>query len=148
MGSGSPVECQEAAQLAKELAQSWSDDLPPLRLAVPAGIEVSVRVPPRIAYFPLLDCLSAARLLIVGAGYNTVHEAAALHVPALFRPRSRLYDDQAGRVSAEHCFHDAADLWPLIRRELAKPRPPLTVYANGATQAAALIQSRCATNSV
>jgi hypothetical protein len=142
-GSGTLAECDEAARLAAELAKHWSDDLPPLRLALPPGVDSEIEVPTRVTHFPLLECLPAVRLLIAAAGYNTVNEAKALRVPALYRPRQRQYDYQAGRVAAERCYHDVADLLPLIRHELEKPRPPLAAYANGAGQAAALIQSRC-----
>jgi hypothetical protein len=143
VGSGTPDECRVTAKLAAELQRSWSAALPPLRLALPPGYEMEADGPPRIAHFPLLECLRAVRLLIGGAGYNLVHEARALGVPALFQPRPRKYDDQAGRVPPECSFRSIEDLHPTLLRALGKQRPPLSAYANGAGQAAALIQSRC-----
>jgi hypothetical protein len=45
-----------------------------------------------VAYYPAMDLLAQADLVISGGGYNTVHECLALNVPLVAIPWPRLYD--------------------------------------------------------
>jgi hypothetical protein len=142
VGSGTLPECAEVARWAERLAKVWANDLPPLRLALPPGIAVSAGSVPTVMHCPLLECLPAVRLLVGGgAGYNLVHEAGALAVPALYRPRKRKYDDQLARLPLGACFADFRELQVAIHRELQLPRPSLSRYANGAAEAGRLVLS-------
>src|SRR5262249_11112630 len=130
VGCGTIAECRAMTGLAEELQQRWHAALPRLRLALPHhGTGPLVRDPSiRVSVFPLLECLPAVRLLVGGAGYNLVHEARALGVPALFLARERKYDDQAARLGPEKTSADPVSLFESIVAELRKPRRPLSCY--------------------
>jgi hypothetical protein len=81
---------------------------PPPRVLVQRDIETSFQtkideyvlnnyeliVNPGVRHWPAVDLIAQARLVIGGAGYNTVHECAALNVPLVARPWPRKYDRQ------------------------------------------------------
>lgn len=56
-----------------------------------------------VAHYPAMECLSAANVVIGGAGYNTVHECAALGIPLVSFAFPRLYDRQIRRAS-QHSY--------------------------------------------
>lgn len=47
-----------------------------------------------IEYWPAADLIATADVVIGGAGYNTIHECLAYHVPLIARPWPRTYDRQ------------------------------------------------------
>src|SRR5712692_7049486 len=49
---------------------------------------------PEIMHWPASDLFAAARVVIGGAGYNTIHECLACNVPRIARPWPRQYDRQ------------------------------------------------------
>jgi predicted glycosyltransferase len=49
-------------------------------------------------YYPALDCLQIADLIIGGGGYNTISEAIALKIPLIVLAHARLYDRQLMRI--------------------------------------------------
>jgi len=56
--------------------------------------------PPKICYFyyPAIDLLPIADLVIGGGGYNTISEVIALNIPLIVLPQPRLYDRQLMRI--------------------------------------------------
>lgn len=75
------------ALLAHENARCLAPDLPP-------------NCPPDrwIHHWPAIDWIAAARVVIGGAGYNTVHECQACQTPLIAKPWPRLYDRQLHRA--------------------------------------------------
>jgi hypothetical protein len=94
-----------------------------------------------VCYWPAMDLIASARVVIGGAGYNTVHECAALNVPLVARPWPRKYDRQWLRARrAAACVKSVSEAvraaMDLLDRE---PPPPSCQFKNGALEAAALI---------
>lgn len=56
--------------------------------------------PPEIcySYYPAIDLLTIADLVIGGGGYNTISEVMALKIPLIVLPQPRLYDRQLMRI--------------------------------------------------
>jgi hypothetical protein len=96
-------------------------------------------------YWPAMDLLPAASVVVGGAGYNTVNECAACGVPLVARPWPRLYDRQDRRAAAHAnvtAVETPEEAAAAAGRLLDQPRPPTPAYANGAIEAVALIESR------
>lgn len=131
-GNGSVAECRGWQEEARRLAQEWPGELPPLRLALPPGVdEASQRC---VWTFPLIDCLPGVRVVVGNAGYHLVHEARAVGVAGLFRARARQYDEQGRRVREEERCD--GELLNAIRRRLSEEAPLSQQEANGAALAA------------
>jgi hypothetical protein len=135
VGSGSFDECGEWRSEAAALAAGWPADAPPLRLALPPGLDLRARSGLRLVrHFPLIDCLPGVRLVVGNAGYHLVHEARAMGVARLFRARQRKFDDQAGRLRAgEELIGDAL---PAVLARWREPAPLPAGLPNGAALAA------------
>jgi UDP:flavonoid glycosyltransferase YjiC (YdhE family) len=55
------------------------------------------------SYWPAIDLLAAAALVIGGGGYNTVYECLGCGVPLIARPWTRKYDRQRLRLERAAC---------------------------------------------
>lgn len=51
-----------------------------------------------LCYYPAMDLISRASIVIGSGGYNTVYECLALGVPLIAKPWARLYDRQLRRL--------------------------------------------------
>ena len=125
--------------------QSWYGEVAaaldcPFRCVAP---ELPPGCPPEhwVRHWPAIDLIAQARLVIGGAGYNTVHECAALNVPLIAKPWPRKYDRQWLRarradVSVNTATEAVAAVHDFLHRE---PPPPVFQFENGAAQAAQLL---------
>lgn len=93
-----------------------------------------------IRYFPLLELLPGADILLGPCGYNLYHESMALSIPSIFLPGDRLYDDQGMRAGSSAVAAESLDqrLAELIRQVNARG-VTRTSYVNMAESAAKLI---------
>lgn len=95
LASGRPEEQSLYGHLTHTLAKSEPDyDIHCLSAVIPPTC------PPDLwrFYFPALECLCAAHLVIGSGGYNTVYECLALGIPLIAFPFPRLYDRQRDRL--------------------------------------------------
>jgi hypothetical protein len=99
VGSGTVEEICSQAKLLQELSQNWPAAWPPLRLAIPPGIDIELDGLPPVRYFPLSELFSVVRVFIGSAGYHLVHEARRASIPLIASIQPRLYDDQRSRVN-------------------------------------------------
>ena len=102
-------------------------------------------LPPRcprnlwIRHWPAIDWISAARVAIGSAGYNTVSECLATGTPLIARPWPRKYDRQrerAARSKGVIIVETASEAASAALKELAQPAPQRPNFINGATDAA------------
>jgi predicted glycosyltransferase len=97
-----------------------------------------------IRHWPSIDWIASAKVVIGGAGYNTVQECLATGVPLIARPWPRKYDLQRWRVEQHPRIRvvttpqEAASAALDTLREPARAHPHFT---NGANEAAAIILS-------
>jgi hypothetical protein len=96
-----------------------------------------------IRYWPSIDWIASAGVVVGGGGYNTVNECRALSVPLIARPWPRKYDRQ--RLRVEQCPNATVVETPdeAVRaalNALARPRIPPTIFTNGADEATAWIR--------
>jgi hypothetical protein len=112
----------------------------PLRCIAP---ELPPGCPPRywVREWPAIEWINRARLVIGGAGYNTVHECAALNVPLVAKPWPRKYDRQFLRARrADACVETVSEAVTAVHNLLNRePPPPVFKFENGAAQAAELL---------
>lgn len=139
VAGGNAEEQKWYGNVSNKLTKECSDL--PVRCVAP---QLPPNCPPEcwIRHWPAMDLISRARLVIGGAGYNTVHECAALNVPLIARPWPRQYDRQwlrAKRAAARvHTVAEAVRAaMDLLNR---KPPPPVYSFNNGAVEAAAHIE--------
>lgn len=131
IGCGTAEEIEEARRLARRIEG--------------AGRAVRLFTPfdeaPR---WPLFEDFLGFDAIVGAGGYNTVHEARAARRPLLSLPRRRLYDDQAGRLSAAERLEDDMGLEARLAAALASVAPQVLApqvlaFENGADRAAELI---------
>ncbi|MEP0753856.1 hypothetical protein NDA03_16680 [Trichocoleus sp. Lan] len=96
-----------------------------------------------VSHSPGIECLPAADVVAGGAGYNTVHECAAVGVPLVAFAFKRLYDRQ--KVRALRCAYcveeieDAIATVAMLQNQVSN-RP--ADYPNGAVEAVRLIEKQ------
>lgn len=132
-----------------------------LRLDCPAPVRcAAAECPPDcpkecwVRYWPAIDLVASAAVVIGGAGYNTVAECLALGVPLVARPWPRMYDRQELRAQrAAKCGHvivvnDPREAARAAIAEIGRPPRHPPPYSNGAIEAVArieaLFRSQCA----
>jgi len=105
-----------------------------------------------IAHWPAADLYPAARVVIGGAGYNTIHECLCWEIPLIARPWPRKYDRQwlrarraakLGSVRIVKTPEEAAHAAVRQLKEL-RVRRRIVSFENGTIEAAALIEHACA----
>jgi len=135
LGSPSPEEDEQAAQLTKDLASrkriGWSVRFASLG---DATAEPELRAP---KMWPLMKLYAGVDALIGAGGYNTVHEARATGVPLLATARTRLYDRQSQRLRTGERF-ELAELQQRLERVPAR-RDTICPFDNGAHEAVRLV---------
>ncbi len=90
-------------------------------------------------FYPAVELMTGAELVIGGGGYNLFHEAALAGTPAIFVPGRRMYDDQFGRTAGAAQARTPEALRPQLEGEL--PPPLLPHSGSGAAAAVAVIQA-------
>jgi hypothetical protein len=99
-----------------------------------------------LRYWPAMDLLPGADVVVGGAGYNTVSECAACGVPLVARAWPRKYDRQSLRAtSLGHALIERPEEAPAaVRRALNEPvrKDTRRELPNGASEAVKLIMSR------
>ena len=101
-----------------------------------------------VSHWPGIECLQAADVVVGGAGYNTVHECAALGVPLVTFAFKRLYDRQDRRAQQHsHWVKDVEEAIATVQTILnqSHPRPASPTYSNGAVLAVQQIEQAIAT---
>ena len=93
-----------------------------------------------IRHWPAIELIASASVVVGGAGYNTVNECLACHVPLVARAWPRTYDRQAERtaragITAVETVEEAVQA--ALARFGGIPGPP--AYRNGAEEAAAIL---------
>ncbi|MGF1527761.1 MAG: glycosyltransferase [Candidatus Competibacterales bacterium] len=111
-----------------------------LRLLTPLPTTEGHR-PQQLYYYPAVEVLPGADLVVAAAGYNSVAEVGALGKRALLCPFTRSHDDQRLRATGAEVFDLTEDPHVLAERmaaALAKPSPPALALGacDGAKQAA------------
>jgi UDP:flavonoid glycosyltransferase YjiC (YdhE family) len=108
--------------------------------------EIPPGCPPElwIRYWPSIDWIAGAGVVVGGGGYNTVNECRALAVPLVVRPWPRKYDRQ--RLRAKRCPNATIVDTPeegarAALEALARPRIPPPNFKNGAEEAARWIKN-------
>lgn len=96
-----------------------------------------------VQHWPSIDWIARAKVVVGGAGYNTVNECQALGVPLIARPWDRQYDLQRWR--AEQRPDIRIVLTPQEAAEAAlealrQPRATAPPFRNGANDAAASLK--------
>lgn len=101
-------------------------------------------------YYPAIDFLQIADLIIGGGGYNTISEAIALKIPLIVLPHPRLYDRQLMRIqrvieTGNNQIKLARNIREVIKQvnyliTKLKPKPNLH-YENGVLDAINKIES-------
>jgi hypothetical protein len=97
-----------------------------------------------IRYWPSIDWIASAGVVVGGAGYNTVNECLALAVPLIARPWPRKYDRQRLRAEQRRnavVVETADEAARAALDALARPRIQRPVFKNGANEAAERILS-------
>jgi hypothetical protein len=100
-----------------------------------------------INHWPAMDLYSESGVVIGSAGYNTIHECEACHVPLIARPWPRLYDRQwlrARRAAKQRrviIVKTPSEAAEAAVGELKRERSPTArEFHNGARDAVALIE--------
>lgn len=130
-------------RLFEELALAVQEKFPSV------AVRLLSMVPPRILeerlwvkYWPGIDLVACADVVVSSAGYNISAECAALDVPLIALPQKRLYDRQLMRIGASADVSAAYDisgaLWAVERQLAAQPFRSLE-FVNGARAALGLI---------
>jgi hypothetical protein len=90
-----------------------------------------------VRYWPAIDWIAGARVVIGGAGYNTVSECAACGVPLVARAWPRKYDRQNLRANLTGAVLVKTPGEAAVRAlELAGAQPEQIPFRNGASEAA------------
>ena len=96
-----------------------------------------------VRYWPAIDWIAGADVVVGGAGYNTVNECSATGTPLIARPWPRKYDRQrlrAERAEGVTLVDSPNEAATATVKALSLPRPgPKPRFRNGAQGAAALI---------
>ena len=90
-------------------------------------------------HWPAIDHIAAAKVVIGGAGYNTVSECLATGTPLIARPWPRKYDRQrlrADRHPGITVVDTPAVAASAVHHLLAQPQAPTPAFRNGAANAA------------
>lgn len=99
-----------------------------------------------LRYWPAMDLLPGADVVVGGAGYNTVNECAACGVPLVARAWPRKYDRQSLRSAsvAQALVERPEEAPAAVRLALRRPvsREVRAEFPNGAGEAVELIMSR------
>jgi hypothetical protein len=93
--------------------------------------------------WPAIDWIAQARVVVGGAGYNTVHECAATGTPLVARPWPRKYDRQrarAERTAGVTIVETPGEAAAAVRRLLVEPAPGRPLFRNGVDEALTLIR--------
>ena len=118
-----------------------------LRFASPYGEPSPAAAHTR--YYPLMELLPGADLVIGHAGYHLYHECAAAGVAALLNPRPRLHDDQTARMKKSppsiKAFFSPQEIDNAIRKALKnkKARRIAKQTPSGAKKTAKAIIEMC-----
>ena len=102
-----------------------------------------------LSYWPAMDLYSAVDVVVGSAGYNTVYECIALHLPLIARPWPRKYDRQALRLAlavrsgCAQAIASPADAVPAVREVLgrAERNEPNLQFKNGVADAVERIEA-------
>jgi hypothetical protein len=139
---------KEGQEIFSRIAKSIRLEFPEIELCCLAPAELSDKdlEETRLDYWPGMDVLSSADLVIGAAGYNTINECAALNVPLIACPLKRKYDRQLERSlaskaitasSLEQVLHHAR---AVLEKPAARTRNKEHRFENGARQAVELIE--------
>lgn len=139
VASGKQDECLEIAELARQLFDNPSPDLPPIRLAWPVDFRQPYEADWVVHPLPVMDVLPLASVVVGNAGYNLWHEVHSLGIPAVLIGRQRLYDDQFRRATTESSPLNPERLLSLVRARMDWNRPANCDWENGAEMAASLL---------
>ena len=140
---------KEEQEIFSKIAKSIQREFPEIDLCCLAPAELSDKdlEKTRLDYWPGMDVLSSADLVIGAAGYNTINECAALNVPLIACPLKRKYDRQLERSlastaitasSLEQVMHHTR---AVLEKRTACVRGKDHRFENGAKQAVELIES-------
>lgn len=93
-------------------------------------------------YWPGIDCIHAADLVIGSGGYNTINECMALRTPLIALAQKRLYDRQLDRIKSSDAMlaSSQSDVIKMLEHWLGsdtkqKDRPETVQFENGALTA-------------
>ena len=140
--AGQPDELPLFGFLTLQLATAFPDAVVRcLAAKYPVGCPPSLWM----SHWPAIECLPAADIVVSSAGYNTVHECAAVGVPLVAFAFKRLYDRQQRRASklaywVQSVEEAIATVQLLLAQPSSKPRPHRISYVNGAVEAVRLIE--------
>ncbi len=151
---------QDELEIYGYLAKALSEILPWVAVRCLAAACPS-QCPPQvwIPYWPAMDCLPGADIVISGAGYNTFYECMALGIPLVAFPWDRIYDRQRARAEKASTLklgdvtivtgvQDAISAVCNLLNQMMTHSPDLTVpevsqpraYLNGTIEALKLIE--------
>ncbi|HEV3201882.1 MAG TPA: glycosyltransferase [Bryobacteraceae bacterium] len=140
--SGKPEELQWYGEVISELRK--------LDCPVPVRCVAADRPPECplecwVRYWPAMELLGAAAVVVGGAGYNTIEECLACGVPLIARPWPRIYDRQdlrAQRASARGrvlVVNEPQEAARQALKEIGNRTVRPLDFANGVTEAVTLI---------
>jgi len=96
-----------------------------------------------VRYWPAIELMPGASVVVGGGGYNTVYESIACEVPLVCRPWPRMYDRQELRARLAAAIvkepKEAARA-AVVHMRTGPVRAPQ--FINGAEEAVRLIRSR------
>ncbi len=148
---GKPEELETFAKLKQKLA----GDFQSLKLLLlgatqnSAGFKASILQQAGVlSYFPGIDLVNAADLVISSAGYNISNECKALLTPLAALPQNRLYDRQALRIDPDSGIYEFTaydELTRLLKKLLYTAQPEEyrsePSFKNGALEAFEFIET-------
>lgn len=113
-------------------------------LLPPGDVRCVGSAPGWIHVWPAIDWIARARVVIGGAGYNTINECLATGTPLIAKPWARKYDRQreraqcAGVTIVETPAEAARSALEILKRPVRDAAP--RVYPNGAVEASARLR--------
>lgn len=138
--NGDPAEVQALFELVVRAGQGAAWDV---RLATQRSLPMARWSDLRVSWYPLMEIMPGADLVIGAGGYHLVAEAQCLGLRLLVCPQPRPFDDQYQRCRDLPQFGLSTPpetLQQLIAQELAAPRPEPELRCQGA---AAIAQQVC-----
>lgn len=140
---------EEEQILFGKIAQSILNLFPQvqLRCLAAAPLEQPELEKLRIDYWPGMDVLNSADLVIGAAGYNTINECAALNVPLIACPLKRKYDRQLERslnssaITASTLEQVIEHTRLFLKNRTSRTRRKAHQFKNGAREAVQLIEA-------